>query len=76
MTKNSAPSLVALLIGCFCLWAVAGVAIHGPVILAYIAIQLATSGIFALEMRRIVNRLPKHDSHNSSKAAASSKQAA
>ena len=56
--KNT-PSLVALLGGGLVLWAIACFALHGPVILAYIAIQVATSGIFALEMRRIEKSIPK-----------------
>lgn len=56
---KNAPSLVALLGGGLALWAVACFALHGPVILAYIAIQVATSGIFALEMRRIEKSIPK-----------------
>jgi hypothetical protein len=56
---KNAPSLVALLAGGLALWAIACFALHGPVILAYIAIQVATSGIFALEMRRIEKSIPK-----------------
>jgi hypothetical protein len=56
---KNAPSLVALLGGGLVLWAIACLALHGPVILAYIAIQVATSGIFALEMRRIEKSIPK-----------------
>lgn len=56
--KNS-PSLVALLAGGLTLWAIACFVMHGPVILAYIAIQIATSGIFAMEMRRIEKSIPK-----------------
>lgn len=56
---KNAPSLVALLSGGLALWAVACFTMHGPVILAYIAIQVATSGIFALEMRRIERSIPK-----------------
>jgi hypothetical protein len=56
---KNAPSLVALLGGGLALWAIACLALHGPVILAYIAIQVATSGIFALEMRRIEKSIPK-----------------
>lgn len=56
---KNAPSLVALLSGGLVLWAIACFALHGPVILAYIAIQVATSGIFALEMRRIEKSIPK-----------------
>ena len=56
---KNAPSLVALLGGGLALWAIACFAIHGPIILAYIAIQVATSGIFALEMRRIEKSIPK-----------------
>jgi hypothetical protein len=56
---KNAPSLVALLGGGLALWAIACFALHGPVILAYIAIQVATSGIFALEMRRIEKSIPK-----------------
>ena len=56
---KNAPSLVVLLAGGLTLWAIAFFALHGPVILAYIAIQVATSGIFALEMRRIEKSIPK-----------------
>ncbi len=56
---KNAPSLVALLGGGLALWAMACLALHGPVILAYIAIQIATSGIFALEMRRIEKSIPQ-----------------
>jgi hypothetical protein len=56
---KNAPSLVVLLAGGLTLWAIACFAMHGPVILAYIAIQVATSGIFALEMRRIEKSIPK-----------------
>jgi hypothetical protein len=56
---KNAPSLVALMAGGLTLWAIACFAVHGPVILAYIAIQVATSGIFALEMRRIEKSIPK-----------------
>ena len=56
---KNAPSLVALLGGGLALWAIACFAIHGPIILAYIAIQVATSGLFALEMRRIEKSIPK-----------------
>ena len=56
---KNAPSLVVLLAGGLTLWAIACFAVHGPVILAYIAIQVATSGIFALEMRRIEKSIPK-----------------
>lgn len=56
---KNAPSLVALLAGGLTLWAIACLVLHGPVILAYIAIQVATSGIFALEMRRIEKSIPK-----------------
>ena len=55
---KNAPSLVVLLAGGLTLWAIACFAMHGPVILAYIAIQVATSGIFALEMRRIEKSIP------------------
>lgn len=56
---KNAPSLAVLLTGGMTIWAIACVALHGPVILAYIAIQLATSGLFALEMRRITKSIPK-----------------
>jgi hypothetical protein len=56
---KNAPNLVVLLGGGLVLWAIACFALHGPVILAYIAIQVATSGVFALEMRRIEKSIPK-----------------
>jgi len=58
---NEAVSLVALLVGALTLWAIACFVVHGSVILAYIAIQIATSGIFSLEMRRIEKSIPKRD---------------
>ena len=56
---KNAPGLVVILAGGLTLWVMACFAVHGPVILAYIAIQTATSGIFALEMRRIEKSIPK-----------------
>ena len=57
---KNAPSLAVLLVGGLALWAIACFVLHGPVILAYIAIQAATSGVFALEMKRIQNKIPAH----------------
>lgn len=56
---KNAPSLSVLLTGGMAVWAIACFVLHGPVILAYIAIQIATSGLFALEMRRITKSIPK-----------------
>ena len=72
---KNAPSLVALLGGGLALWAIACFAIHGPIILAYIAIQIATSGLFALEMRRIEKSIPKRAAA-AAKASSSTTRAA
>ena len=72
---KNAPSLIVLLSGGLTLWAIACFAMHGPVILAYIAIQIATSGIFALEMRRIEKSIPKRAAATV-KASSSSTRAA
>lgn len=59
---NEAVGLAALLVGGLILWSIACFTVHGPVILAYIAIQIATSGIFSLEMLRIEKLIPKRQS--------------
>jgi hypothetical protein len=66
---KNAPSLAVLLVGGLALWAIACFVLHGPVILAYIAIQAATSGVFALEMKRIEKRLPVHSTETNSNSA-------
>jgi hypothetical protein len=66
---KNAPSLAVLLVGGLALWAIACFVLHGPVILAYIAIQAATSGVFALEMKRIEKRLPVHATDTNSNSA-------
>ena len=45
-----------LIITALCLWTAACLFVHGPVILVYICFQALTSGVFALEMRRIEKR--------------------
>jgi len=45
-----------LIITGLCLWTAACLFVHGPVILVYICFQALTSGVFALEMRRIEKR--------------------
>ncbi|MDA0284639.1 MAG: hypothetical protein O3B13_01050 [Planctomycetota bacterium] len=76
MTTKSTLSLTTLLVSGLSLWAVACFALHGPVILAYIAIQLATSGIFALEMRRIGKTIPRHSTVKTPISADSATRAA
>ena len=55
------PPLSILIPALLTVWAVACTVLHGPAILAYIALQASTSGIFALSMYRISrlhNRAP------------------
>jgi hypothetical protein len=47
------PPLSILLPVLLTIWAVACTWLHGPAIVAYIVLQAATSGIFALSMYRI-----------------------
>ena len=47
------PPLSILLPVLLTIWAAACTWLHGPAILAYIVLQAATSGIFALSMYRI-----------------------
>lgn len=47
------PPLSVLIPALLTVWAVACTLLHGPAILAYVALQAATSGIFALSMYRI-----------------------
>jgi hypothetical protein len=49
-------SMKKLIITALCLWTAACLFVHGPVILVYICFQALTSGVFALEMRRIEKR--------------------
>ena len=56
------PPLSILLPILLTVWAGACTVLHGPAILAYIVLQAATSGIFALSMYRITrlhSRSPK-----------------
>jgi|GEM_PF-2156081 len=60
--QKSAPKLGLLLAGFLSVWAVTACFLtHGPVILAYIGFQAATSGIFAWQMFRIEKLIPKHN---------------
>lgn len=45
--------LATLISGGLAVWAVAFFVVHGPVIVAYLALQVLTSGVFVWEMRRI-----------------------
>lgn len=72
---KNAPSLAVLLVGGLALWAIACFVLHGPVILAYIAIQAATSGIFALEMKRIQKKIPVHATAGSSNSGTATRAA-
>lgn len=57
------PPLNILIPVLLVVWAGACTVLHGPAILAYIAIQAATSGLFALSMYKI----SKRHSHSSAK---------
>jgi len=46
-------SLATLIVGGLAIWAIVCLAIHGPAIAVYLAIQAVTSGVFVWEMRRI-----------------------
>lgn len=50
------PPLYILIPVLLTVWAVSCTVLHGPAILAYVAIQAATSGVFALSMYRISRR--------------------
>ena len=50
------PPLSILLPVLLTAWAVACTLVHGPAILAYVVLQAATSGIFALSMYKISRR--------------------
>lgn len=76
MSKKRSPQLAAMLIGSLSLWAIACVALHGPVILAYVAIQLATSGVFAWQMHKIEKSIPKHSLGTTSQAGSAASKAA
>jgi len=49
-------SMKKIIISGLCLWTAACLFVHGPIILVYICFQALTSGVFALEMRRIEKR--------------------
>lgn len=50
------PPLSILIPVLLTVWAIACTVLHGPAILAYIVLQAATSGIFALSMYQISRR--------------------
>lgn len=68
--QKSAPKLGMLLGIALTIWAVACYLTHGPVILAYLGFQLATSGVFAWQMMRIEKLIPKHSVETDSAAKA------
>lgn len=53
MTNGAARPLASLIIGGLTVWAGACLFIHGPAIIAYIGLQVLTSGVFAWQMRRV-----------------------
>jgi hypothetical protein len=50
------PPLSTLLPVLLTAWAIAGTLLHGPAILAYVALQASTAGIFALSMYKVSRR--------------------
>ncbi|MBI1310977.1 hypothetical protein GC176_06680 [bacterium] len=56
---KTAPKLGMLLGSALLAWAVTCFLMHGPVILAYVGLQAITSGIFAWQMFKIQESLPK-----------------
>jgi len=50
------PPLTILIPVLLTVWAIACLVLHGPAILAYIVLQGATSGIFALSMYKVSRR--------------------
>lgn len=56
MTSMSLPPLAVLLPLFLAVWAISCVLVHGNAILGYLAIQVATSGVFALAMTQAAKR--------------------
>ena len=50
------PSLLQIVVAEVAVWAVLCMLVHGPAILAYIALQVATSGVFAFAVERSYRR--------------------
>lgn len=69
------PPLSVLIPVLLTAWAGACTVLHGPAILAYIAIQASTSGIFALSMYRISRKYSRNDSQSIGVAATPSPSA-
>jgi hypothetical protein len=68
------PPLSILLPILLTAWAIACTLLHGPAILAYIALQAATSGIFALSMYKISRRHTRVSAKPAANPAESSPQ--
>ncbi|NQV28364.1 MAG: hypothetical protein HQ518_28765 [Rhodopirellula sp.] len=69
------PPLSILIPLLLVVWAGACTWLHGPAILAYVALQGATSGIFALSMYRISRRRVPAKSHDETGTDGGSKPA-
>ena len=52
-TEKGLPRLAIWLVGGLSVWAVACYFVHGSAILAYIGIQVLTSGVFAWQMNSV-----------------------
>ena len=46
-------NIMSLIAGCLAAWAIGCFLVHGPVILAYIGLQIATAGVFSWSMNRV-----------------------